>query len=56
MSCWVLGALALVLSPQVCSLPARPHWTPSSTSADALENYTQVKAVYQALEPNQPWL
>jgi aldehyde dehydrogenase (NAD+) len=22
----------------------------------ALENYTQVKAVYQALEPNQPWL
>ncbi|EFN60072.1 hypothetical protein CHLNCDRAFT_133364 [Chlorella variabilis] len=22
----------------------------------ALENYTQVKAVYQSLEPNQPWL
>ena len=24
--------------------------------ADALEHYTQTKAVYQALEPNQPWL
>ena len=36
--------------PPTCLLfhPLRP--------ADALENYTQVKAVYQSLEPNQPWL
>ena len=24
--------------------------------ADALHHYTQTKAVYQSLEPNQPWL
>lgn len=28
----------------------------SFSIADALENYTQIKAVYQSLEPNQAWL
>jgi hypothetical protein len=38
------------ISHQLAALPAHVH------PADALEHYTQTKAVYQALEPNQPWL